>query len=52
MECCEDIISGNVCGQEIEMFGHKGYVVKPIDENGNRLDGKMGNIKYTDYNAC
>lgn len=52
IECCEDIISGNVSGQEIEMFGHKGYVVKAMDEHGNRLDGKQGNIKYMEYNAC
>lgn len=47
LECCEIVLSGKEDFQEIETHGILFMVAQPIDEQGNRLDKKQGNLKFT-----
>ncbi|MFV0480214.1 MAG: MBL fold metallo-hydrolase [Anaerorhabdus sp.] len=50
IECCEDILSGNYEMSPVVTHGVSFFVAKPIGSDGNRLDGKEGNIKFTSKN--
>lgn len=47
LECCEIVLSGKTDFQEVVTHGIKFMVAQPIDDNGNRLDQKQGNLKFT-----
>ncbi len=49
--CTDKILSGKYQFDEVEMMGRVFKVVEPIDENGERLDGKQGNLKFIDVSS-
>ncbi len=49
--CCDNILQGKTTKNVCYSHGMKFYLAEPIDENGNRIDGKEGNIKYFEENA-
>lgn len=51
LECCDMILNNETSGLKVTTHGVEFNIVHPIDENGNRLDGKHGNLKYTDSKA-
>lgn len=44
--CVDKVLAGQTDFMEIETLGRRFKVVEPIDEAGNRLDGKQGNLKF------
>lgn len=44
--CCDKVISGKYEFDKVESHGNVFSVVEPIDEHGNRRDGKQGNLKF------
>ena len=47
IEICEDILRQKTDDIPFEFLGHQGYFAKATDAQGNRLDGKVGNIVYS-----
>lgn len=52
IDCCDCVLNGTASGQTLVTHGIKFYIAKAVDEHENRLDGKQGNLKYTDDKAC
>lgn len=51
IECCDLVLTNKTEGLTVTTHGTKFNIVHPIDEFGNRLDKKHGNLKYTDNKA-
>lgn len=52
IECCDEIISHTDAHQPVVQHGRAMFSCKAVDDKGNRLDGKQGNINYTEDKAC
>ena len=46
IECCDIILEGNREFDKVSSHGHDFLVTMPMDDKGNRVDGKQGNIKF------
>ncbi|MFA6505946.1 MAG: MBL fold metallo-hydrolase [Treponemataceae bacterium] len=46
LEICDEILAGKNTGVEIDRFGTKVLLAKPMDGSFRRLDGKIGNVVY------
>ncbi|MCC8168033.1 MAG: MBL fold metallo-hydrolase [Clostridiales bacterium] len=50
--CCEDILAGTDAAQKTSFHGQAALSAREIDEKHQRVDGKEGNILYTEDKRC
>ena len=46
--CCEDVLAGCDAAQKTRFRNYEALSARPVDERHQRLDGKQGNILYTE----
>ncbi len=52
ISCCEDILNGRDAAQPTIWHGQEVLSARPVDAENRRLDGKQGNILYTEEKRC
>ncbi len=52
ISCCEDILDRRDAAQPVIWNGQAVLSARPVDEEHRRLDGKQGNILYTEEKRC